>query len=30
VYEDGSCGFVFMVRPQVYHLIDLERLDGDL
>lgn len=30
VYEDGSCGFVFMVRSHVYHLIDLERLDSDL
>lgn len=30
VYEDGSCGFVFMVRDHVYHLIDLERLDSDL
>jgi hypothetical protein len=29
-YDDGSCGFVFMIRPQVYHLIDLERLDADL
>lgn len=30
VYEDGTCGFVYMVRPHVYHLIDLERLDNDL
>lgn len=30
VYEDGTCGFVFMVRPHVYHLVDLERLDRDL
>jgi hypothetical protein len=30
VYADGSCGFVYMVRPHVYHLIDFERLDADL
>lgn len=30
VYEDGTCGFVYMVRPHVYHLVDLERLDADL
>lgn len=30
VYDDGSCGFVYMVRPHVLHLIDFERLDGDL
>jgi hypothetical protein len=29
-YDDGSCGFVFTIRPNVYHLIDLERLDSDL
>lgn len=30
VYADGSLGFVYMVRPHVYHLVDLERLDADL
>ncbi|KAF8065806.1 Fbxo31 [Scenedesmus sp. PABB004] len=29
-YDDGSCGFVFMLEPPVCSLIDLERLDGDL
>jgi hypothetical protein len=30
VYEDGTCGFVYMVRQHVYHLVDFERLDADL
>jgi hypothetical protein len=30
VYDDGSCGFVWQLRPGVNHLIDFERMDGDL
>jgi hypothetical protein len=30
VYEDGSCGFVFMAEPLRCYLVDLQRLDGDL
>jgi hypothetical protein len=30
VYEDGSCGFVFMAEPLRCYLVDLLRLDGDL
>jgi hypothetical protein len=30
VYEDGSCGFVFMAEPMRCYLVDLQRLDGDL
>eukprot|EP00879_Flechtneria_rotunda_P024112 GHRR01025556.1.p1 GENE.GHRR01025556.1~~GHRR01025556.1.p1 ORF type:complete len:285 (+),score=124.82 GHRR01025556.1:899-1753(+) len=30
VYEDGTCGFVYLLDGMVCHLIDLERLDSDL